>query len=247
LHEDDIINENPILKMIIVGCHKFVTNMEERWYRERLKPRKPSERQIAALSVLWPSFKSPEGNQFRPFEQVSKKFGMADLPRPYASDVNRGLKSYVNVGYFEKHHNQSKPGTNTVYAETAYVYLIKRMISDLAIRKALYLKSLQLGILHRYLCLQNYTLLLRYKYTDVRQMVKVGKAIGKISNNGWIEEYVANSNLTKDKNLREIYLVSCKLADMQLKEKNWRDDFGYTRFFLIGGISFFELVNSRNS
>ena len=78
-------------------------------------------------------------------------------------------------------------------------------------------------------------------------MVKVGKAIGKISNDGWIEEYVANSNLTKDKNLREIYLVSCKLADMQLKEKNWRDDFSYTRFFIIGGISFFELVDSANS
>jgi hypothetical protein len=73
-------------------------------------------------------------------------------------------------------------------------------------------------------------------------MVKVRKAKGQGGNDDYRNNYLENQKLVKKKSIREIYFVSCKLADMELAERNWKNDPRYTRFFKSGGMCFSDLV-----
>ena len=96
-------------KKVIIGCTKFVFNMENRFYsNKRFKPRDASQGELTRLSVLWSSLSQTNAmNGFRSFPHVSSNLCNVDVEKPSMAVVNRALKPLVNVNYYDKKHQDS--------------------------------------------------------------------------------------------------------------------------------------------
>ncbi len=236
-------------KVVIVGCHQYVCNMEDEWYRERKRISGLSDRKIAALAVLWPSLALNGPTEFKPFQHVNDKVVSYGIGRIDPALVNRGLELPVSVGYYSKKHDNrnGKPGTNTMYSETKYVSAIKKLVSDPITRCAIYIKIRQLGILERHIRICSYVGMILRKYGHVDKMEKISKVINQSEDvEDYKQQFIEDSKSTKDKTTREMFVDSCKLAEVWLKETHWNDQ-SVTMFLMGGGISFLELVESRKS
>lgn len=220
--------------------------MENQWYNKRLIPRKPSQRQLVLLSVLWPSLsKTVAGDSFRSFPSVNSKLSNVEKVDPAV--VNRGLKTLVKVGYYQKQIDGKRiedlSGPNKLYSETDYLSILKKLVTSLVPRYIIYQELRESNILQRYLRLCRYVELIRCKYIDLVKMLKVKRAIGPAQESeieDYEKNYFENQRFLKQKSNKEIFLVASKLAVKELQERLWHADILYTRFFIGGGISYYS-------
>jgi len=245
--------EEETVKQVIIGCAKSVLLAESQWYRKRLRPRKPSQKQVDLALTLWPSLSSSRViPEFRAFPSVRERLAKIGLDKVLIDhpDVNRALKCPVNIGYFQKQAgmpmNDGRSGRNIVYTETDFVVMLKKLVSKLKHRAVIY-STLRLShILERYLRVCHYVGLIRCKRIDVKNAVKLKRiyALTPILESE-IEEYekvyIEDQETIKKKSNDEIFSVACLKAKNDLHDKLWHSDIGYTRFFINGGKAYDQI------
>lgn len=241
-------SDQELIRRIIIGCGKFVSNMENQWYGRKVRYRKPSQRQLIQLSVLYPSLTEPYTSKgFRSFPKVNSK--LSELEKVDPALVNRSLKTLLNVNYYEKTilEKRSKfSGVNTIYHESDYVFAVKELLSSVIPRVIIYYKLLESNILLRYLTILKYTDLLMCKHIDFDRMLVARSARGLIDKQKDIDKFKEGyTNLQKflqDKTNREILFNAERFANEAIQSKPL-DDPTYTTFFIAGGISYLEIEN----
>lgn len=238
-YDEELINK------VIVGCNRFVENMEKQWYGPRVKHRSPSERQLVQLSVLFPSLLKSNCD-FRSGPEINSRLSGIGMINP--AIINRSLKTLVNVGYLEKSHikkHSEISGPNIIYTKTAERRRFEELISRSAPRTKIYNTLLRHGILERYLRVSKYCKLLINRDVNVEQALKAKSAKGNeqpSNNESFRKDYVNNRELLKDKTNWQILQVARNLAKMDLENKSL-DDYIYTVFFVSGGLSYREIVH----
>src|SRR5206468_2333999 len=161
--------EEKLIRQIILGCERFVCNMEDKTkiedktYRHKFKPRKISQRRRIQLSVLYPSLSEPYTDKgFRSFPQVRAKLSEIEtVDKPL---VCKSLKTLTNVNYLQKRtlkEHSEFSSTNTKYFESDYVNSLKKLVSKTIATTIIYYKLLQSNILSRYLTVLIYSELLK--------------------------------------------------------------------------------------
>lgn len=241
---------------MIIGCTKYVLLAECQWYRNRLRPRGPSQRSVALSTTLWPSLSLSETDNikdgFRPFPYVKSRLdstGVGITVDP--PNVNRALKTHVNAGYFQKHdgkmHSETH-GPNTVYTDSDFVSTLKKLVLRLKPRAIIYNTLGRHNIIERYFRVTNYVGLIRNRHIDVKDAVEVKKsyAFSPFSEreiDDYKKVYVEDQELLKQKSIKDIFRVACLRAknDLNAKHKSWHLDVDYTRFFINGGIAYSQV------
>lgn len=240
--------EEKLIRQIILGCERFVCNMEDKRYSRKFKPRKISQRKRIQLSVLYPSLLEPYTDKgFRPVPEVKKR--LSEIETVFKPLVYPSLKTLVNVNYLQKRtlkEHSEFSSINTKYSESNYVNSLKKLVSKTIPRVIIYYKLLESNILSRYLTVLNYSELLMYKHIDVEQVINARRAKGLIDQQKDIEdfrqEYTKGQKSLQNKTNREILFNAEILAKEQIQSKPL-DDPTYTEFFIVGGISYGEIEN----
>jgi len=166
-------------------------------------------------------------------------------------NVNRALKTHVNVGYFQKQvskmHSETH-GPNIVYTDSDFVSALKKLVLRLKPRAIIYTNLRLHNILERYFRVTNYVNLIRNRHIDVKDEIEVKKsyALGPISAreiDDYKKVYVEDQELIKQKSIAEIFSVACVRAKNYLndKHKSWNSDITYTRFFIDGGLAYDQI------
>lgn len=202
---------------------------------------------MALSTTLWPSLSLSETDNikdgFRPFPYVKSRLdslGVGITVDP--PNVNRALKTHVNVGYFQKRASKMHSEThdpNTVYTDSDLVSALKKLVLRLKPRAVVY------NILERYFRVTNYVGLIRNRDISVKDAVEVKKsyALNPISESeieDYKDAYVEDQELLKQKSMKDIFSVACLRAknDLNDKHKSWNSDITYTRFFIDGGLAY---------
>lgn len=222
--------------------------MESQWYGRRVKPRKPSQRQLVQLSLLYPSLADPSsGNNFRSYPEVKSKLAGIENEKVDPPLVNRSLKTLVKVKYYQKEildKHSEIPGRNATYLESGYLLALKELVAKSNPRCVIYDNLNASGILKRYLTILQYVDLLRRKHIDVQETLKVRGARGIVEQHADLElyrqDYVDDQIILKDKTNRQIVTVAERFAGQDLKNKSLNDS-TYTKFFIAGGICYGEI------
>ena len=247
------MSDEETVKQVVIGCAKAVLLAESQWYRKRLRPRKPSQKQIDLALVLWPSLSSSDVIPgFRGFPYVRDRLAKVGLDQVLIDhpDVNRALKCPVNIGYFQKQAgkplNDGRSGRNIVYSETDFVIMLKKLVHKLKHRAVIY-STLRLShILERYLRVCSYVGLIRCRQIDVKDALKIKRAyalkpILESEGDEFERGYLEEQEILQQKSNKEIFAVACLKAKNDLHDKLWHSDIGYTRFFIEGGKAYSEV------
>lgn len=245
------------IREVIIGCSKSVILAETRYYRNRLRPRKPSGKQLVLSSIYWPSLSkinNPSGNEFRPFPYVKSKLNNlgVDTPKVDSAVVSRAMSSSLNIGYYQKREEKNSKdgisGPNVVYTETSLVTNIKKLVTTLKSRSIIYRTLARSNILERYLRILNYVDLIRRRHISVKDAITNRRAYsmepfqeGDI--NDFAKGYIEDQKFLKQKSIKEIFSFVCKISRNELIDRHdsWHTDKRYTRFFIDGGIAYNEV------
>ena len=240
-------NEGKLIRKIILGCERFVCSTEEQRLDRRFKPRKPSQSQLALLSVVFPSLSDNYTDEgFRPFPTVKKR--LEDVETVEKAIVYNSLRSLINVNYLQKttlkKHSREYSAKNTVYFQTQYFNTLKELVAHVIPRSVIYYKLLESNVLLRYLSILIYCKLLERKHIDVAKTLKVRRARGIIDEEKKLEDfkdqYMDDKDFLKDKTNREILFNAQRYAINDLKNRPPNSPL-YTRFFIVGGICYGEI------
>jgi hypothetical protein len=159
----------------------------------------------------------------------------------------RLLKSYTNIGYYEKQkESKSRDGRSHFYKESELASNFKRLALDLKSRSIIYLKLRYSNFLERYLRVLKYAGLMRDKSIDVEEAIVVKKHVKPILERdieNYEKAYLENQKILKRKTDKQILMAASKWAKMDLIQKDctWHLDRTYTRFFISGGVAYNEV------
>ena len=244
------------IRDVVIGCFKSVILAESRYYRTRLRPHKPSGKQLALSSIYWPSLSMIEHpNGFRPFPYAKSRLNNlgVDTRKIDSPVVSRAMKSSVNMGYYQKRSEkrcskEGLPGRNVVYMESSLVSNLKKLVTTLKPRSIIYRTLSRSSILERYLRVFNYVDLFRRLRIKVEDAITNKRAysveqLQEDEINEFAKGYIKDQKFLRQKSIKEIFSFVCKFSLNELidRHNSWYSDKRYTRFFIEGGIAFNEV------
>lgn len=228
---------------------------ETRYCRNRLRPRKPSGKQLALSSIYWPSLSMIDHpNGFRPFPYAKSRLNNlgVDTRKVDPPVVTRAMRSSLSIGYYQKRGEKSikegLPGRNIVYRETSLVSNLKKLVTTLKPRSIIYRTLARSNILERYLRVLNYVDLIRRRHIKVKDAITNKRAYsmeplqeGEI--NDFAKGYIEDQKFLRQKSIKEIFSFVCKISRNELVDRHnsWYSDKRYIRFFIDGGIAYSEV------
>jgi hypothetical protein len=239
---------------IIAGCTKHVyryTGQEDQWYNRitnyRHRIMKPSKKLLAQISIV----KSPLDLRISP-KQLESKFS-EQIDHETASHA---LTNLTKVNYLQESQDvrakrpgkpkkddveNIPPGPKSIYTISNDVLNLKNFVERAFPRAVIYQHLLKCDVLEQFLKFHHYSGMIRIKYTDPDEMVRIEKAkrpIDEKSLDKFKKKLEQHRCLLNQKNDKEIMLDASKKAKQDVRGRDWKCDPLYTEFFILGGLCY---------